>query len=226
MPGRTEPEVLDVTAENLSTEPWLVQGAPKISVKTRSGLMDANIVLASIAAVPAPTPIAGEAGAREGGAAGISDNHITFNYRDMPADVIGQALKAIAGEPPIKGGTVSVSLDGTLYTVGAPSLDLPLNVTLTDTTLTIPGAGSTHVDTFLLPIGLKGPIDNPGITITDEAVKDALIAAGKAEVAKRLSGEAEKAIDKAKEKVGDEIGDKAKGVLGDLLGGGDKDDDD
>lgn len=216
MPGRAEPEVLDITAENLSTEPWLVAAAPKVTVTTRSGLMDANVVLASIAAAPVG----------ESSSAGTSESHITFNYRQMPADVIGQALKPVAGSPPIQGGTISVSLDGALYTVGAPSLDLPLNVTLTDTTLSIPGAGSTHVDSFMLPIGLKGPLDNPGIAISDKAVSDALVAAGKAEVAKRLSGEADKAIDKAKEKLGDEIGDKAKDRIGNLLGGGSKDKDD
>lgn len=214
MPGRAEPEMLEVTAENLSTEPWLVAEAPKVTVTTRSGLMDANVVLASIA---------GGAAGGAAGAGGPSESRIAFNYRQMPADVIGQALKPVAGSPPIQGGAISVSLDGVLYTVGAPSLDLPLNVTLTDTTLSIPGAGSTHVDSFMLPIGLKGPIDNPGIVISDQAISDALVAAGKAEVAKRLSGEAEKAIDKAKEKLGDEIGDKAKDRLGDLLGGGDKD---
>ncbi len=149
----------------------------------------------------------------------MTDNRIAFNYRDLPADVIGQALTQVAGEPPIQGGTVSVSLDGALYTVGAPSLDLPLNVTLKNTTLTLPGAGSTHVDSFLLPIGLKGPIDNPGITITDKAVSDALVAAGKAEVARRLSGEADKAIDKAREKIDEEIGGKARDAIGNLLGG-------
>jgi hypothetical protein len=65
------------------------------------------------------------------------------------------------------------------------------------------------VSQLLLPIAVRGPLDNPRVTLNDEDLADALVAAGKAELAGRVRAEADKAIDEARDRVQDRIGEEA-----------------
>lgn len=203
LPGKTEPEVLDVRGENLSTQPWLVEGTPRISVKARSGALDADALLSGLSAK------AGE-------------SRVQLALRGLSADVIGQALK-FEGAAPIQGGTMDVSASGSL---SGTMIDLPLSVTLRDTTISVPQAGSAPVKELTLPIGVAGALDNPAIRFDQNAFADALAKAGANELAARARGEAEKAVNKVagdalkkvEEKVGGEVKDKVKQGLEGLLG--------
>jgi uncharacterized protein (TIGR03546 family) len=193
-------EILDVRMVNLSTQPWLVAGAPDVEVKTKSGKLGGHVVLGDAASQKSPSTVA-------------------FHYNGLAVDDVASQLK-VAGTKPIQGGTMDVSLDGSLGSGG--SVDLPLNVTLHNTTLTLAGAGSAKVSELALPIGLRGPMDDPRITIDSKKLADALVKAGASELASKVQGkaqaEAEKVVDKASEKLKDKVGDKAKGVIGDLFG--------
>jgi uncharacterized protein (TIGR03546 family) len=202
-----EGEVLDVEAENISTQPWLVEGKPGISVKTRSDRLDLAL--------------------RVGGkppATGAQPDSVKFKYLGLPTDTVGQQLAALdGGAKPISGGTMDILLEGTLGGAGVGYLDLPLNVTLHDTTVSLPGAGSAPVKGMTVPLGIRGPMDNPMILLDGSKLGDALAAAGANELAARAKGEAAKVADKAKAEVekaiGDKVGEEAKGVLDSLLGG-------
>jgi uncharacterized protein (TIGR03546 family) len=201
LPGRTEPEVLDVQGENISTQPWLVQGSPRLSVKSRSKSLDLDALLAGLSSA--------------GG-----DSSLKIDLRGLAADVIGQALK-VEGAQPLKGGTMDVAATGSLSAAGI--LNLPLNVTLRDTTMTLPQAGSAPIKEMVLPIGVRGPLDNPGIIFDQKAFADALAKAGATELAAKARGEAEKAVNKAaaeaEKKVQDKITDQAGAKLKEGLGG-------
>jgi hypothetical protein len=112
----------------------------------------------------------------------------------------------LRGEPPFRGGTLDLELDGAWDAGRIGWIDLPLKVTLRGTTFSMPGVDPTPIDELVLPIGLSGPIDAPRIRFDSSALSDALLAAGKRELATRvqqqLEGELGDALDELKEKAG------------------------
>ena len=196
-------QTLDIRGENLSTQPWLVQGAPRVVVTSSGGTLNADV----------------SAGAAS--ASGTGQTMVNFAVKGMSADLIGSQLIALGGQPPISGGTMDVAINANLTDLG--NIDVPLNVTLRDTTLSIAGAGQAKVSQFTLPIGLKGELDNPRIAIDGDVLAQSLLQAGAGELANRVKGEAGKVVDKALEdvkgKVGDQIGDKLGGEAGKALDG-------
>ena len=204
-----EGETFDIAAANLSTQPWLQEGAPSLSAESSSGDLAFGVTLGRAAKTPTDAPL-------------------LFRMNNVSADDVAAALKT--PEPLLVGGTIDLLLDGNMAVAGGVAVDLPLNVTIRNTTLQIPGAGPTEISELMLPIALKGPIDNPAITISDQALQDALVAAGKAELAKQLGGEAGKLVDdasKALEDAGIELKEEDKKKVDDAIRGllgGDKDD--
>ncbi len=199
--SQLEGEVLDIRGTNLSTHPHLVEGATKLEVRSRSGKLEADVSLAG----------AGGTGA---------DSGLHFAYSGLSADMIGSAL-AVGGQAPMQGGTVDVAMTGKWHKGRVGYIHMPLDVTLHNTTLSvpgIPGAGAAKVERFTLPIGLRGPIDNPRIMVDEKRLADALVQAGAGKLVEKGQKEVEKAAEKALDKVGGSAG----GILGGLLGG-DKD---
>lgn len=190
-------EVLDVRGSDLSSQPALHERAPVVRVASRSGRLEVAAALG-----------------RSVAASGVSS--LLVRCDGLQGDRIGGML-AVAGAAPVRGGTVDLLLDGRL---GPGGLDVPLRVTFHDATLTLPGAGATEVAELTLPIGLRGPIDNPRITLDESALQQALIDAGRREVADRVRGEAGERIDDALGDQGEEI----KDAIGNILGGGRKKD--
>lgn len=201
-------QTLDIRGENLSTQPWLVEGAPRVVVTSSGGTLNAEVA----------------AGAAS--ASGAGQTMVNLAVKGMSADLIGSQLIAIGGQPPIQGGTMDVAINANLTDLG--NIDVPLNVTLRDTTLSLAGAGQAKVAQFTLPIGLKGELDNPRIAIDADTLAQSLMQAGAGELANRVKGEAGKVVDKALEdvkgKVGDQLGDEAGKVLDGLFGGKKNDD--
>jgi hypothetical protein len=138
---------------------------------------------------------------------------LKFVGKGFQTDTIAKDLK-VGGSAPLTGGTFDVNLDGQLTNAsGTASLDCPLNVTLHNATLNIAGK-SQQVSQLSLPIGLKGPIDNPAITVDSKALQKAMVDAG-------AGAMMDKAADKLKEKLGGENAEKVDQVkegLGKLFG--------
>ena len=106
-------------------------------------------------------------------------------------------------------------------------VDLPLMVTLKDTTLSLAGRTATKIDQLVIPIGVRGPIDDPRITVDDPALTDALVKAGASELAAELQGKINEELKEAGIELPgelDDVGAAIKKGLGDLLGGKKKDD--
>jgi uncharacterized protein (TIGR03546 family) len=232
-------EVIDVRAENLSTQPSLVAGAPHVSMTSRSGNLLVDVGLGGLARRDGTTAGAtagtggdGASGGKGVAGAGAGEDRVAFRMRALPVDRIADSL-SVGGQSPVSGGTLDVELDGR-WAGGVGHLDLPLAVTLHDSTLHL-GGRDAKVASFTLPIGLRGPLDGLRLTIDDDHLVEALKAAGAAELSRRVDEERDKLMEKASEKVGEELDqalDKAAGkaaekgigdALGGLLGGKKKD---
>jgi hypothetical protein len=197
-------ELLDIRAQNTSTHPNLVADSPRISVKSRAQTLLADINL-GVATVPGPATI-------------------EFALTGLSTDQVAGWL--IPTDPPlIRSGTTDIALSGAIGSGELREIDLPLIVTLHNAIISMPSGGSSaNVAEFILPVGLKGALDNPAIVVDSKQLSDALVKAGAGELAAKARGEAEKqvdkALDKATEKLGDGVGDKAKDALKGLWPGG------
>jgi len=195
-------EVFDIEGENVSTHPELVEEPSSVRVTSRSGKYAVDLGLDA--------------------SSGAGTARLTL--RDMDVDRFTAQLGSAA---PVSGGTFDVSADGSISLAGRPTLNLPMDVTLKNTNVTVPGSSPTAVESFTLPMGVTGPVDNPSIAISDGAMRQALIDAGRGELADRFGEEAGKLLEDSGVEVPEEAEgavDEVKDRIGNLLGGGKKDD--
>ncbi len=204
-------ETIDLKASNISTQPYLLDESPTVSLTTSRKTLDVTLTIGM--------------GAEGGGMSAIN-----FAYRGLPVDRIASSL-AVGGRQPISGGTIDVQLDGTIKTLGGATIDMPLSITLHNTTVAVSGAGSAPIEEMTIPLSLRGPIDNPRLRLDDAKLADALVAAGAGVLAGEVRNQADKAIGDALSNVSMPEGvpaiDLGKGLPG--LGGGkdaEKDDSD
>ena len=165
---------LDLRARNLSDAPSLLADALKMDLTSQSGELAFGLL---------------------GRSATTRDLGFSFLLKALPVDSVFGQLK-VGGAPPVRGGTMDLSAKGTLKSlVGkALSLDLPLDVLMKDTTFALAGAKETKVESLKLPIGLRGPMTNPSVSLDDKVLQQALLDAGKAELAGFVQGQAGKLL--------------------------------
>jgi len=210
---------LDVRGFNLSTQPKLLDAAPRLTASSRDGALGVDLDLA-------PASRAGGAG------------RLALHWKGLAVDDVLARLKLERGAP-MSGGTLDLALDGAWAAGAIGAVELPLQVTFHGTTFRVPGAQPTTVERFTLPIGLAGPIDALRIQFDSDALTRALREAGKAELAGRLQSALSERLDgvlqgpagdKLKElgektgielpgELGKGVQEGAKGVLKGLLGG-------
>jgi uncharacterized protein (TIGR03546 family) len=189
-------ETLSITARNLSTHPALLGKAPELRIESSGQTVQFATQLARFA----PTP---------------SANSLSLNYRGLPTDRVASQL-VVSGTQPISGGTIDLALEGTWEVQNGIQVNLPLQATLKQVTLSLPNLEPTRLDQLILPIGLVGSLDSPRIRVDQKAFADALVKAGAGKVVDQLRGQAEETITR---EIGEKLGDQGKGVLKDILGG-------
>jgi hypothetical protein len=189
-------ETLSITARNLSTHPALLGKAPELRIESSGQTVQFATQLARFA----PTP---------------SANSLSLNYRGLPTDRVASQL-VVSGTQPISGGTIDLALEGTWEVQNGVQVNLPLQATLKQVTLSLPNLEPTRLDQLILPIGLVGSLDSPRIRVDQKAFADALVKAGAGKVVDQLRGQAEETITR---EIGEKLGDQGKGVLKDILGG-------
>jgi uncharacterized protein (TIGR03546 family) len=175
-------EKYDLRATNLSTSPALSEPMA-LSLKGKSGRFDLGFRVAG------------------GGA------ELALSILELAVDdVVGQLR--VAGGAPLRGGTLDVRLQGRLGHDARTGflVDLPLQVTLKNTTLALPGVQETQLASLTLPIGIRGPVANPRVTFDDKVFADALLAAGKKEVADQVRKRAGKLLEGKVPGAGDALG--------------------
>jgi uncharacterized protein (TIGR03546 family) len=183
-----EGETLAIRGENLSTHPHLLGRPVRLSVRSSGGSIDA--------------------GARFKEAAGAGANAVDLHLSGLSGDALGRQMATGAAAPPVRGGEIAVDGSGTWAGGAGGWIDLPLSVTVRDSTIALPGAKPTKVDRLVLAIGVRGPLDDPRVIIDDRALADALAAAGASELAQRVRKE-----------LGGSLDEPLKKGLDDLLGG-------
>ena len=169
-------ETLTIRGHNLSTQPWLSDAIAAVEVNSSKDTLGFTV----------------KTGA---------ESQVTAHYRGIPAARITEALK----KPLLEGGTVDLALAGTYSTIDG-TINVPLDVTLHDTTVQVAGR-AVPLDNFTLPVGLSGPLDSPRIKVDADQLG-------------RIAKEAGTQL--LKDKASEALGDKAGGLLKGLLGGGKK----
>lgn len=167
-------EKLDLQGLNLSTAPSLVAGVPSLGLRAQSGRLMFEFAGRS----------------KDNRAMGFQ-----FALKQIPVDTVFGKLK-LGGQAPVRGGFLDLSSKATFLQPNgqAMTMDLPLQVALKGTTFAIPGAKETLVEDLLLPIGVRGGLTRPSFSLDDKALQDALLQAGKQELANFVQGQAGKLL--------------------------------
>lgn len=165
---------LDLRMRNVSDQPSVVADALSAGVTSQSGSLAVQL-----SGKTAASPAIG----------------FQFAMRGLAVDDIFGKLR-ISGAAPVRGGTMDIATTGSL---GSPkgagmTLDLPLQVTMKQTTFALAGAQETKVESLMLPVGLRGPVTSPAVSFDDKALQDALLAAGQKELANFVQGQAGKLL--------------------------------
>jgi hypothetical protein len=200
-------QVFDLEGRELSTQPWLVDGSPRVELASRDGRIRIVLDLAPVS--------------RAGG-----NGAIEMTWKGLSVDAVMAQLK-LGGKAPLSGGTLDLRIDGAWDQGRIGVVDLPLKATFHDTVIAFEGLKPTPLDELELEIGLKGSIDSPRIRFEPSSLTEALKKAGKAELARQVekrlkdelgvdvpldTGSAQKELEKA-------AGDQTKGLLDKVLGG-------
>lgn len=160
-----------ISASNLATQPALIEETGKIRVLRSDDKLEVNVELPSSLA---PTR-----------------SLVRIRYSDLS---VAELEKELGKDLPMDGGTMDISGEGS---IDGGILNLPLTVTLNDTTLNAFGT-SLPMDDFPIEVRLYGPLDNPKLSIPKDALEEAVKAGGK----KKIEG-----------LIKDKAGDKLKGLL-------------
>lgn len=195
LPGAT----LDIRGRNLSTHPHLGQEPPSLLIESSDERLRAFVSLDHAVS----------------DAASKLDFHIT----GIQVDSVAGRLSA---KGVINGGTMDLRASGTYGGQRAGWIDLPLNVTMHNTEMTLGGTSRT-ISQIMVPLGLRGPMDNPAIMLDDRQFAEALMQAGASELARqvdeRVGGRIDEALDKAGDRLPSKIGDTIRDGAGSLLPG-------
>lgn len=178
---------LDIEARNLSSHPHRVADPARFSVRSQDGAFVLELAIAG---------------------SGQGRVEVELAYRGIPVDRIAGRLKT-GGGPVLRGGVLDLEAKGVLSAEAGKGwrIDLPLTITLKNCVLTLPGLSATEVESLALPIGVRGALASPGIFFDQHVLADALITAGRKELA-----------DQVRKRAGALLGDKLPGV-GEALGG-------
>ncbi len=197
-----EPRLFDIRAQNISTQPWLVEESADIQVVSRDKQIDLLFSLAQ------PTVL-------------------VARFTGLDADAVAAALST--PEPLMQGGTIDATFNATIGPGPLREISAPLLVQLHNTRLSLSGLGSTDVAEFSLPITIAGTLANPQVLIDEDALAQALTDAGANELANALQKELNKALGDILPdelgggdlgKVGEDLNKKANDLLKGILGGG------
>jgi hypothetical protein len=182
MPGR----VFDVRGNDLSTHPALVDGPPRLEIASRDGAIQLMVDLAPVS--------------RAGG-----DGGLKLIWKGLAVDDV-MAMLELPGPAPMQGGTLDLELDGSWLGGRIGEIDLPLRATFRGSKVALEGLEPTPIDELVIPIGLSGPIDSPAIRFDSSKFADALAAAGKSELSRRIREGVDKEVGKQLEQLGEKAG--------------------
>ena len=155
-------ESLHLRGNDLSSGPWLLSSPPQLSIATDTDKLEFDLT-----------------GRNNKRAIATLD----FSLRRLAVDDVFRHIR-VGGAAPVREGTLDLTAHGELLrNLGQTTVDLPIQVELHDTVFAIAGSPPTPVEHLVLPIGVHGRADDPTISLHDAMLTNALIQAGKRELA-------------------------------------------
>lgn len=163
----------DLRLRNLSDAPSLLADVASLSLKTHSDSLMLQLT----------GPVAG-------------GDALSFDFaaKGLPVDKLFAQLK-LDGKPALSGGTIDFGGQGKLSGLSsALRVDLPLDVQIRGSTFALGNQPPTKIDQLRLPLGLTGSWTDPAVSLDDEALQQALLAAGQKELANYVQAQAGKLL--------------------------------
>lgn len=163
-------ERVDFEAHHLSTQPWLLEAAPRLVAAAQSDKFRLDFT-------------------GTGYSATAEAHTLAYYYRDLPASALADLLR----DPerfPVKEGLFSVEGTGALEGIG---LALPLSISLRDARIVIPGIEPVNVASMHLSASISGTIAAPAFRMDSSLFEDALRDAARG----RLREEAQDRLEEA-----------------------------
>jgi hypothetical protein len=183
---KLEGRLLDLRIENLSTHPALVDGAPRVALKTRDELLSIDVRLGSEARVR-------------------SESSIDLRCAGLSTESFMRQVEAKTGVKTLEGGTIDAGFHLAWGAGGVAAFDTPLDVRVRNATVTLPKLGAAAVKELAIPLILRGPLDNPRVKLDAKQLADNLIAAGAGALGNQLKAEAAKRAGELEAKAKDEL---------------------
>lgn len=150
-----EKEIYSINASNLSTQPFLLEETGILRFLRGDGNFEVSVALPS--------------------SSSPSRSVLKVRYSDLAME----DLQAKVGDDlPMRGGSMDISGEGA---IDEGIIDLPITVTLKQTTLSAFGA-TVPVDGLPIQVRVYGPLDNPKLAIPEEALKEAIQSGGKKQI--------------------------------------------
>jgi hypothetical protein len=143
------------SGSNLSTQPVLIKESGALQISRQDDNFEIRMELPS--------------------AANPTRSVLKIRYSNLAvADLEEQAGRVL----PMEGGSMDITGEGT---IDGGLIDLPLTVTLNDTTLSAFGS-SLPMDNFPIEVRVHGPMESPKLSIPKDALEEAVKAGGKKQI--------------------------------------------
>ncbi|MCA8963641.1 MAG: hypothetical protein KDC48_02075, partial [Planctomycetes bacterium] len=166
-------DTFDLRLRNLSDAPSLLADVASMSLVTKSESLKLQLT---------------------GPVAGADAMSFDFAAKGLAVDTLFSQLK-IDGQPALRGGTIDFGGSGKLSGLSSSlRVDLPLDVEIRGATLALGSQPPTKIDELKLPLGLSGSWTDPAVSLDDQALQQALLAAGQKELANYVQSQAGKLL--------------------------------
>jgi uncharacterized protein (TIGR03546 family) len=164
----------NIYLENISTQPSVVEGAPRFHLVNNTDDVSLDIALGSVSAAE-------------------TENRIISHYSGIPIEDVSSSL-ANSSTFAISEGTVGFSVDGAF---DIDDLELPISVELEDAVINVPDVGETEIAYIESEdlITLYGALDNPRVSINSGALAQFWKDAGKGAATSLAKNKAASLID-------------------------------
>jgi uncharacterized protein (TIGR03546 family) len=160
---------------NLSTQPVLVDESGTLRIARQDGNFEINVELPS--------------------SANPTRSVLKIRYDNLAVEELEEQ---VGKDLPMEGGSMDISGEGT---IDGGLIDLPLTVTLNNSTLNAFGS-SLPMDGFPIEVRIHGTLDNPKLAIPQDAIQEAVKAGGKKQIENLI-----------KEQGGDKLNETLKGLF-------------
>ncbi len=162
---------IDLRIENFSSNPALLDAAPRVTLTTQDGRYAVDVGLGA------------ESRAR-------GESFIDVRVAGLPTATFTAPIESRTGVKTLEGGTLDSGFRLAWGAGGVAAFDTPLAVKVKDSTLHLGQLGATAVKELAIPLLVRGPLDQPQVKVEFDRLADSLLAGGFAELGQKVKDEA------------------------------------